>query len=202
MVPPRGTPETPLEVTRDGTSIGTQFINEYTASETEKQRYRRIIRSTAMKSFRRWQLMQHKGRSNPRVLVEDNQESKGKTLFPRGQGPHVDFLSGPKIRKEQLNLTFGAIPTDNWRSCAATDPDDDYLSSRSTVAVRGRGSIVSPLTATCQSSQSSQSQSCVVSPIIPLGPSRIDPFIVYPLVQVDAYVHEMIDHSQYHPFQI
>jgi hypothetical protein len=207
MVPPRATSDVPIEVTQDGRVIGIEFINEHTASETEKQRYRRIIRSNAMKSFRRWQLTQHKVNPKPRLLVEDNRESKGEFSPPRQQGPHVDFLPTPKIGKEPsdnlMNLTFGAIPTDTLSSCAATNPDDDCLFLKSKVAVRGRGSIASlPLNATCQSSQSAPSQSWVVSPITTLGASRIDPFRVYPMVQVDAYVHEMTDHCQYPHSQI
>jgi hypothetical protein len=159
-----------------------EFVNMNAVSQAERQWNRKVIRSTAMRSFRQKQRSQR---------VQECKENNG--YRAAGKRPL------PKPREDDPSdegLSPGS--TNTWSSKAAFSDVSlsmkTSLSSNSTDIGFGLGDSSH---GSALRSPSPIELSSAIGPITPLGAGRIDPFrsISY---DTGSPIHELIDHCQFH----
>jgi hypothetical protein len=178
-----------------------EFVNMNASSKAEKRQNQKVIRSTAMKNFRRRQQsqrtqakqasktgseMQHQPPTQ-RTRAENTRNKEGgndgkqeSTEVEREGDPDVQEASSQPMDDCTLQTAF----TDAWPGSQTVCSDynnEDYGDSE---AVQVESSL------TCPASNDS------FSPATILGGGRIDPFRVYPAAYVGPHVHELIDHCE------
>jgi hypothetical protein len=162
-----------------------EFVNMNVTSQADRQRNQKVIRSTAMKSFRRkqqLQRLQEKEGSRQDVIIGNKEaHSKSKTGF------HSDARN--------------ASPGSNsgWSS-VATVPDVSWLvsvlpssNSGDSGYPPGESSQTGPFI-----SRSLRTLPIASNPTSLLGAGRIDPFRIQP-VDTGSHIHELIDHCEFGP---
>lgn len=156
-----------------------EFVNVGAVSQAEKERNQRLIRSTAMRSFRRRQQSERsrKGEGSSkdsakatcRPKSRKSSQSDEKSVSPT---PSTDLSS---------ETTFSEV---SWlMGVTSNDQKADYF----TFADLSRNKS--------SSSQSSSAPSIVDSPVTPLGAGRVDPFRMLP-VEASSHINELIDHCE------
>jgi hypothetical protein len=164
-----------------------QFVNisMNATSQEEKQRNQRVVRSAAMKSFRRKQ---------------KSQRIQEKAGSPSNRMSHAEKpLSNSK--KDRPPDTFRTSPGPSESSSSSEDlaPEAPWPTSNSPI-LSGFDidlGIEEALQVGTLSAQSSQGPSAVTTPgINRLGAGRIDPFRIYPVDVTGSNVNELIDHCK------
>ncbi|KAG0645467.1 hypothetical protein D0Z07_8687 [Hyphodiscus hymeniophilus] len=148
------------------------FVNVGTMSLAERQRNQRLIRSTAMKSFRRRQLSE-------RSTKKENDSKDGTNVKNRqaksSKSPKANPLPGsPGLSIESSSEVSRPLDISSMSGRRA-----DYVA-----IANGRGS----------ESLSSRAMSVDPNPIPPLGAGRVDPFckLAY---EPGSHINELIDHG-------
>ncbi|KAH7419574.1 hypothetical protein BKA64DRAFT_651173 [Cadophora sp. MPI-SDFR-AT-0126] len=167
-----------------------QFVNMNTTSQLEKQRNKKVIRSMAMKSFRRKQT----SKKAPEKTGNVREVSGGSSVpFSSQLGPQAYSLldvvteepSPYMARVEDLSSeTSPSFYTSlSSRSCSNNGESDS-----------ASGFDENSLQRRLPSHLSTPIPSMISSPITPLGAGRVDPFRIYP-VGGKSNIPELFDHS-------
>lgn len=157
-----------------------EFVNVGAISQAEKERNQRLIRSTAMKSFRRRQLSERSTES------EGNSKDarKAKTHHPKSKkGSKADHQAISSI--SYTDLSSESFSEASWLLGGSNGRKVDYFA------------FVESNRSRSLSSQSSRAPSVVTSPCTPLGAGRVDPFRILP-VDPGSPINELIDHCECH----
>jgi hypothetical protein len=179
-------------VTSDGVNedspqaITLEFVNVGAVSQAEKERNQKVIRSTAMRAFRRRQqserLLKDDGKSKciaSRPKIHHSRTNKDSQSDGQQTSPISNTDLSPDISFSEP--TFSEV---SWlMSGPSNDRKADYFAF---VESNRSGSL---------SSQSSQAPVVVDSPITLLGAGRVDPFRILP-VDTGSHINELIDHCE------
>jgi hypothetical protein len=159
-----------------------EFVNMNLVSKAEKQRNQKLIRSTAMRSYRQKQQLQR----------TKEEEAKSRTIA-RGLQPRSE--SKTDDHSDAHNQLLG--------STNACSSDEVHLSDFSWLLSPSSSSDHSDSDSGIGESPRSDTLSSVrprdffpdISPVTPLGAGRIDPFRISS-VDTSLYIHELIDHCK------
>ncbi|KAL5322824.1 hypothetical protein ACEPPN_010803 [Leptodophora sp. 'Broadleaf-Isolate-01'] len=167
-----------------------QFVSMNPSSQLEKQRNKKVIRSAAMKSFRRKQMSQKaQDKVGPvREVVELHCSSelgaKNNSLPDTrslSAGDGANWLGG--IEDSFSDMSWGP-PTSPLSNSSSNSSESDSMSVFDEMPQVGR----------FLSQVSTPGSSVVSSPKSLLGAGRIDPFRIYPL-DANNTIPELFDHS-------
>ncbi len=173
-----------------GAVLDLQFISMNPASQAEKQRNRKIIRSTAMRSFRQKQ----SSRGAPSKSTTSSQTTTVPLqfeLFPKSRGSYQadsqDWSANGFSGKEDSFSENSWLPLSPPSESSSKDGSGGKALALSESRPRTNGS------------GASRTNSMVLgSPVTPLGAGRVDPFRVY-TVDLGGQIPELIDHCKYCP---
>jgi hypothetical protein len=160
-----------------------EFVNMNVVSKAEKQRNQKLIRSTAMRSYRQKQQLQR----------TKEEEAKSRTTA-RGIQPRS--VSKKDDHSDAHNPLLGS--TNAWPSHEIDLSDFSWLmspSSSSDHSGSDSGTGESPRS-DALSSVRLRDFFPDISPVTPLGAGRIDPFRISS-VDTSLYIHELIDHCKF-----
>lgn len=185
-----------------------EFVNMNASSQVEKQRNQKLIRSTAMKNFRRRQQSQQR---QAKEASRTNSEIRPNHLRQRIKEKKISNREDEEDHKEQHSDIKEEFDPD--LQDASTKAVDDWIFDTTS-----KGSWVESQTAAsgnhneglwdskARQFESSRSHPTwndfflLNNPLNVLGGGRVDPFRKYPVGYVGPYVHEVIDHCKSRPF--
>lgn len=165
-----------------------QFVNMNAATQAERQSNRKIIRSTAMRSFRR---KQHSQRNSGQA----GYTSRSAKILPRSEaGVNLTKFSQLEDRESLVELSEAANdadvsdPTDSTKWEASGSEESSYEGDHE-FWTRNHRHRLSQIEGEITSSPSTG------SPVTPLGAGRIDPFRVFS-ADPGGQISELIDHCK------
>jgi hypothetical protein len=189
-----------------------EFVNMNASSKAERQRNQKVIRSTAMKNFRRRQQSQRtQAKEASKAIVEVQyqplpQRTIVKDVSNRGGGkePKDEAPQPTEIKKEQNTdrQEVSSQAMDDWISQTAftdawpgaqtlwSDYNDGDQVVQDVEPIQVDSGLSYP-----ESNNSFQ----LVSPATMLVGGRIDPFRIYPIDYVGPHIHELVDHCESPP---
>jgi hypothetical protein len=186
-----------------------EFVNMNASSRAEKQRNRKVIRSTAMKNFRRRQQSQ---RTQVKDASRTNSEIRRNHLAQRTKEKEVGNKEDGEEQKEQdicikeefnLNLqNASSLAIDGWMF--ETTSNEWWFESRTVSSSKHNEGLWDSEALQIESNPShptSKDFFTLNSPLTVLGGGRMDPFRIYPEEYVGPHVHELIDHCEFRSFQ-
>jgi hypothetical protein len=175
----------------DRPSFCLEFVNMNTSSPAEKRRNQLVIRSTAMKNFRRRQQSQ-------RTQAKEASRIKEKEMANKEDGTdHKEQYKEARKEWNQDPQDVSSEAVDDWISqTALTEPLPESRTSSS----NQNDSTWDIDFLQVESSRTSNDFFALSSPLTHLGGGRIDPFRIYPTGHVGPHVHELIDHCEFCPF--
>jgi hypothetical protein len=186
-----------------------EFVNMNASSRAEKQRNRKVIRSTAMKNFRRRQQSQ---RTQVKDASRTNSEIRRSHLAQRTKEKKISNKEDGEEHKEQVIYIkeefdqdlqdASSLAVDGWMF--ETTSNRWWLESRTVSSSKHNEGLWDSEALQMESSPShltSKDFFTLNSPLTVLGGGRIDPFRIYPEEYVDPHVHELIDHCEFRSFQ-
>jgi hypothetical protein len=156
-----------------------EFVNVNAISQAEKERNQRLIRSTAMKSFRRRQLSE-------RSLKGEGSRKDSAKAKSRGSKSKKDPQSNEKVVSPVSCSDLSSESPFSEVSCLLGGSNDhkvDYF-----MLVNSNGSK-------CLRIRSSRAPSVFGNPLTPLGAGRVDPFRKLP-ADTGSHVSELIDYCR------
>lgn len=189
----------------EGHSILTlEFVNMNASTKAERQRNQKVIRSTAMKNFRRRQRSQREQAKEASTTVTEahhqllSQQTSANDTSKKNNGKESESSGSPTIeaKTEQDSDSVSSREVRDWISKMAVtetrsesqDVCSDYNDGDETVqAVQAESSLSYP---------AANKSSFVGSPMTLLGGGRIDPFRIYPSDYMGPQVNELIDHCE------
>lgn len=173
-------------------AVSLQFINMNAATAAERQRNQKVVRSTAMKSFRRRQKTQRQEEGG-----ESREKEKKGSSLPKSR-PSKSANGGASIAQSaSAAATHKTLPLIPYSEASWLVESPSSSSSDSSAGEEG--SIVGVEIQTIRSEHMRVSDlrtSTTTSPRTLLGAGRVDPFQTYPVyVQHTSHAPELIDHS-------
>lgn len=166
-----------------------EFVNMGAISQAERERNQKVVRSTAMRAFRR--------RQQSERLLKGDEKSKGPAIRPKTHRSRSkkDSQSDEKESDSLVSNTdlssevsFSEVKWLVGGSSKEVERTADYLAF--VERKRRAGS---------SSSDSSRASTVVESPLSPLGAGRVDPFGILPgSSSSDSRINELIDHCEFH----
>ena len=179
-------------VTSDGVNeesipaIALEFVNVGAVSQAEKERNQKIIRSTAMRAFRRRQ-------QSERLLKDDG---KSKSIASRPKIRHSRSKKDSQSDAQQTSPISNADLSPDISFSEAAFPEVSWLmSGPSNDRKADCFALVEWNRSGSLSSQSSQAPGVVDSPMTLLGAGRVDPFRILPGDR-SSNINELIDHCE------
>jgi hypothetical protein len=180
------------------TAFCLEFVNMNVSTQAEKHRNQKVIRSTAMKNFRRRQQSQRIHAKEicrvaseigpqhlPQRIKSRHTSNDGDGTVHEGQRKMID----DECSQDPRNASSQAM--DDWISqIPLSEPWHDSQATSTEYGDVPRSSEVSQIEVTLNDF------SAIGSPMTLLGGGRIDPFRVYPVGYVAPHVHELIDHCE------
>jgi hypothetical protein len=180
-----------------------EFVSMNASSHADKRRNQKVIRSTAMKNFRRRQQSQ---RTQTSEASGQNSETRPHHLPRRTKEKDESNEEDSTEHKEQhsnINEEFHQdlqeVPSqavDDWAT--ETTSIASWLESRSVSDNHSEGPWDNEALQVERSPSHPTSNDLFASssPLDVLGGGRIDPFRIYPAAYVGPHVHELIDHCK------
>jgi hypothetical protein len=166
-----------------------EFVNVNVASEEEKRRNQKVIRSTAMRSFRRKQsqqkLKEKDGRS--KVVINNNKSLISTSIRDLSLDAPDQSLQSPQSTSDISEATF--LEVSRLLNGSPFSINCNELSGLEWPSPTGT-----------LSRPSSRAMSIASSPSTLLGAGRIDPFRIQP-VDVSSNMNELIDHCEFSPIR-
>lgn len=154
---------------------GLQFVNMTPTSQAERQRNRKVIRSAAMKTFRRNQKLEREGK--PQAVLRSKSEAEDQELSYRLRLSSENEVGSSEAR---------------W-------PGSQTLSSKLVAGTSGNSAVAIPASNVNWASWSQTALRtpaiAASSPIEKLGAGRLDPFRTYPVDISGPHINEIMDHS-------
>lgn len=162
---------------------GLQFVNMTPASQAERQRNQKVIRSAAMKTFRRDQRLEREAKSKQ---VSQRKRRGAVEVRPKMKDP------GQESSPSSSNSSDGGISSSDtwWQEDMLPFPSISQPSSEGDPDSKLSGSVV------LLGKEKAQSASPLGSPVSVLGAGRVDPFRRYPIDITGPHVHEIMDHCE------
>jgi hypothetical protein len=159
-----------------------EFVNMNVVSKTEKQRNQKLIRSTAMRSYRQKQQLQR----------TKEEEAKSRTIArgiqPRSESKRNDHSDAHNQLLRSANAwSSDEIDLSDFSLLMSPSSSSDHSDSDSGIGESPRSDALS--------SVRSRGFFPGISPVTPLGAGRIDPFRISS-VDTSLYIHELIDHCK------
>lgn len=199
------------EESRPSLALTLQFVSMNVSCKAEKERNQKVIRSTAMKNFRRRQQSQRiHGKEVSKTSGETGQSPRRVREASTSDNTSVKNLKQlPSKVKKERDIIPDEEPSQAVESSAPLSafpkpwPEGQEISC-SNVYYGPLPNEVDYIDCS-QSDLSSNDSFSLGSPVTLLGGGRIDPFRVYPYSS--PHVHELIDHCesqsrvQCHPIQ-
>jgi len=180
-----------------------EFVSMNASSHADKRRNQKVIRSTAMKNFRRRQQSQRtqaseasrKNRVTGPHQLPKRTKGKGKS-DEEDSTEHKEQHSNIKeeFQQDLQEVLFQAV--DDWATETASD--GSWLESRSATDNHSEGHWDNETLQVERSPRHPTLNNLFASnsPLNVLGGGRIDPFRIYPEGYVGPHVHELIDHCK------
>jgi hypothetical protein len=178
----------------DRSSFCLEFVNMNTSSLAEKRRNQMLIRSTAMKNFRRRQQSQR----TQAKAAKTASRIKYKEISDKEDGTgHNGQREEPRNEWNQYPEDLPSPAVDDWISQTAfTEPWPESQTSSSNHSDGTWDMEISQV----ESIPTSNDFLALGSPLTLLGGGRIDPFRVYPTGYVGPHVNELIDYCEFRSF--
>jgi hypothetical protein len=167
-----------------------EFVNVNVASEEEKRRNQKVIRSTAMRSFRRKQSQQKLKEKDGRSKVVINNDKSLISTSVRGLSLDAQDLSPQSPQSPQS--------TSDISEATFLEVSRLLNGSRFSINCNELSGLEWPSPTGTLSCPSSRTMSIASSPSTILGAGRIDPFRIQP-VDVASNMDELIDHCEFCP---
>lgn len=165
-------------------SVALEFVNVGAISKAEKVRNQKLIRSTAMKSFRRRQQSER----SLKGAGSSKEAANTKSLRPMSANRSMsdEYVHSPPVLTTDFSCDVPFHQLSETSRLVSGSPQDRKNDHRG---------LVDSNRSESSSSQSSRSSSILDSPITLLGAGRIDPFQSLP-VQSSPQINELIDHCE------
>jgi hypothetical protein len=197
------------QVVRDGNTAALfclEFVSMNASSQAEKQQNQKVIRSTAMKNFRRRQQTQ---RTRAKEASRTNSEVRPHQLPKRTKEKEKSNKEDSRGHKEQRNdikeesnqdlQDESSQAADDW--IFETSSHASWLESQAASGNHKEGLWDSETVQVDDSLSRVTADGLLTlnSPLNILGGGRIDPFRAYPAGYGGPHVHELIDHCELQP---
>lgn len=184
-----------------------EFVNMNASSQAEKQRNQRVIRSTAMKNFRRRQQSQRTqdaSRTDSEIcrnhLAQRTKEKKTSNKEDGEEQKEQDIYIKEGFNQDLQDAS--SLVADGWMF--ETTSNGWWLDSRTVSSSKhneGLWDIEALQMESNPSHPTSKDFFTLNSPLTVLGGGRIDPFRIYPEEYVGPHFHELIHHCEFRSFQ-
>jgi len=179
----------PIDLTRkdaessEKRQMDLQFVSMTPASQAERQQNQRVIRSAAMKTFRREQRLEREAKTK-----EVSQRKRRGAVEVR---PKMKDLAQDSSPSSSSSSDGGISSSDTWwQKDKSPFPSISRPSSEGGPDSKLSGRIE------LLGKEKAQSASPLGSPTSVLGAGRVDPFRRYPIEITGPHVHEIMDHCE------
>jgi hypothetical protein len=163
--------------------VSLEFVNVGAVSKAEKERNQKLIRSTAMRAFRRRQQSEKLLNNDGKCKFTANKPKSPRHSRPKKDSQSDEQVISPANTDLSSEVSFSEVA---WLvGGSSNDRKADYLA------------FVEGNRRSSSSSESSRASTVVGSPTSPLGAGRVDPFRALP-VESGSHINELIDHCKFH----